>query len=108
MLGKGWHNGSEPKEPTGYGIKIDLKDRARYFDKAWESVEVDMDGDTTTTVPLTPSFWRSCPELRSPEIGRWLLEQGAAPWHGDPPSLAVTPDGEQRFTVRVLKRHRFQ
>ena len=31
-------------------------------------------------LPLTPSFWRTCPEVRSVEIGRWMCGRGEAPW----------------------------
>ncbi|HSH62377.1 MAG TPA: hypothetical protein VK988_22555 [Acidimicrobiales bacterium] len=49
-------------------------------------------GDLEATVALTPSFWRSCSELRSVVIGRWLLETRAAPLpHGRPSGIVVYP-----------------
>ena len=54
---------------------------------------------------MSPSFWRGCSELRSAAIGRWLIEQGAAPWdRGKPPGIAVTPLASNGFSARLLKR----
>jgi hypothetical protein len=65
-----------------------------------------MEGAESTTVALNPSFWRSCSELRSPDIGQWLLEAQVAPWpKGSPPGIAVNRVEDNRFTARVLKRH---
>ena len=38
------------------------------------------------TVDITPSFWRTCPEFRSADFGRWLTEHRLCPWpFGRPP-----------------------
>ena len=102
-MAKGWHNGSQPGEPTGYGIRLDPPARDAVFDRSWEEVEVELDGGPTIVVPLSASFWKSCPELRSAEIGSWLLEAGAAPWEGgDPPRVAVRQTDANRFTARLM------
>jgi hypothetical protein len=104
-----WHNGREPGEPTGYGLRITKADRDRYFDSSWEHVVLELDGIEPTTVPLGPSFWRSCTELRSATIGSWLLESGAAPWaQGNPPGISVAPIDGQRFAARLLRRRSLQ
>jgi hypothetical protein len=85
-------------------VKFTEQDRDRYFDPTWESVVVVID-DKESTVPLSASFWRSCSEVRSADVGRWLLANGAAPWpRGQPPSIAVTPLGGNRFGMRVIER----
>ena len=101
-----WHNGGPPSAPAGYGIKFSTQDRDRHFDPKWSAVTIEMEGGGSALVALTPSFWRSCSELRSADIGRWLLETGAAPWPSrHPPGIAVNHVGENRFAARVLTRH---
>jgi len=105
MRAVGWHNGGPPTEPSGYGLKVTPAERDRAFDKTWDEVVVDLDGGEEMRVALTPSFWRRCSELRSAEIGRWLLGQGAAPWpKSSPPGIALRQVEGNRFTARVLKR----
>jgi len=102
MLLQGWHSGRPGDEPKGYGLRLSPGDRDRNFDTTWTSVEVELDGGSTVTVPLNPSFWRSCPELRSEEIGSWLIAAGVAPWPlGDPPSAVVRQVEGNRFTARI-------
>jgi hypothetical protein len=100
-----WHGGGSPRLPGGYGIKFTERDRDKYFHPDWTDVVIDLQGGESARVSLSPSFWRSCSELRSALIGRWLLDIGAAPWtHGSPPSIAVDQVARNRFTARVLTR----
>ncbi|MCA1709014.1 MAG: hypothetical protein LC808_39360 [Actinobacteria bacterium] len=104
MRAVGWHNGSALNEPSGYGLKFAEADRDRSFDRAWSDVIVELEGDGLATITLSPSFWRSCTELRSADVGRWLLDQRAAPWpQGKPPGVAVNHVEENRFTARVIR-----
>ena len=108
VLATGWHNGQSPTDPGGYGIKFTAADRDHYFDPDWDEVEFALDTETVI-VPLSPSFWRSCSEVRSAAIGRWLLEQGSAPWSsGTPPGIAVEKLDGNRFTARVLRRRQLR
>jgi len=103
----GWHNGTRPEEPNGYGLKIVERDRDKYFDRDWEEVLITLEAGPEVTIALSPSFWRSCSELRSPDVGRWFLENSAAPWRqGSPPGVVVTPLDGNRFSARILKRKR--
>ncbi len=105
MRATAWHNGGAPDQAAGYGIKFTKGDRDRHFDPAWTEIIIKLDSDQTT-VALSPSFWRNCSELRSVDIGRWLLEAGAAPWaSGNPPGIAVNRLDDNRFTARLLKKH---
>ena len=107
MRATAWHNGNPTHVALGYGIKFMERDRDRYFQRAWETVVFGLDSGASATVALSQSFWRTCPEVRSPEIGQWLLDQEAAPWQGgSPPGIVVTPVDGNRFTARVLKQHR--
>lgn len=92
------------KWPAGYGIKVHADDRDRYFSSEWSEVVLEI-GDLLVILPLTPSFWRSCSELSSAAIGRWLPEAGQAPWPpGAPPGIIVEQLGGNRFSVRLLGR----
>lgn len=105
MRATGWHNGGPSETPAGYGIKFTADDRDRHFDPAWESVVLEMEGFGRTVIGLSESFWRKCSELRSADVGRWLLNAGAAPWtSGSPPTITVDPLGEARFAARIVKR----
>jgi hypothetical protein len=58
-------------------------------------------------VSLLKSFWRSCPELRSAAIGRWLLRNHLAPWpRGLPPALVLRHVTGNRFEPRSEPRSR--
>ena len=101
----GWHNGGPPLEAAGYGLKFVARDRDKYFSDEWADVVLDLEGGGDATIPLSASFWRSCSELRSAEVGGWLLAQAAAPWpKGSPPGIVITPASGNRFTARVLRR----
>ena len=66
----GWSNGQPRPTGAGYGVRFSDHDRDDYFDPGWHEVVVNLDQGETVSVPLSKSFWRSCPELRS--IGsRW-------------------------------------
>jgi hypothetical protein len=101
----GWRGGSaDERSPAGYGIKFTPADRDRYFDPEWRSVVLELTDGPTIEVPLTPSFWRSCSELRSADLGRWLLASGRAPCPKDaPPEIAANPIGDNRFSARILE-----
>jgi hypothetical protein len=98
MRATAWNNGSHHASGAGYGLRISEKDRDSLFDRSWREVVFDLGGEAEATARLSESFWRSCSELRSAEIGRWLRRHNLAPWpHGRPPT----------FTVRHLEGNRF-
>lgn len=104
MRAVGWHNGSAAEEPSGYGLKFSRADRDRHFSPDWSEVIVLLEGAGPTTIPLSAAFWRSCSELRSADVGRWLIAQTAAPWpKGSPPGIAVAPETGNRFAARVIR-----
>jgi hypothetical protein len=101
----GWRGGNaDERSPAGYGIKITPADRDRHFDPNWTSVVLELADGPTIEVPLTDSFWRSCSELRSAQLGRWLLVAGRALWpkHA-PPGIAVNRIADNRFSARILE-----
>ena len=95
-----WGGSRNDQTGAGYGIRIRERDRKRHFDPDSTEVTVDLDGQEEVAVDLTPSFWRSCIELRSPRIGAWMLREGLAPWPtGHPPELELEPLGDARFRL---------
>jgi hypothetical protein len=109
MYATAWHNGGDAREPAGYGLKVTAADRDRYFDSSWTSVIVDLGDSSTAEIPLSQSFWRSSTELRSAEVGQWLLTAEVAPWaKGAPPGVVLTPVEANRFAARILVRRTLQ
>lgn len=103
MLVHAWSNGSPRPTGAGYGVRIALDDRDRHFDMAWVDIEVALDGLVSVTVPLSASFWRTCTELRSACIGRWLLSHNLAPWpRGNPPTVVLSPTHHNHFQLSLL------
>lgn len=101
---RGWHNGSPRPSGAGYGLAIGYRDRDDHFETSWSSVILDLESGPSVEVHLSPSFWRSCSEMRSAEIGRWLLHVGAAPWpKGSPPRFELLPRGCASFAVRIRR-----
>ena len=96
-----WTNGSNT-----YGLRVQKTDREPFFKQSWTSVTLRLIGGArsrTTHPNLTPSFWRTCPELRGKDIRHWLFENGLAPWkYGSPPKFSVTPTDEGEFAVTII------
>ena len=85
-----------------YGLRFTTEDRTRHFDPRWTAVILHLGGGQTVTTAVSSSFWRTCPELRSAEIGRWFMANGAAPWpKGTPPRVTVTHLDGNRFEAHL-------
>jgi len=95
-----WNNGG-----AGYGLEIDHSDRDRFFDRSWRNVILDLPGQGQAVVRVSPSFWRGCPELHSAEIGRWLHQNGMAPWPWRRrPKIIMDHLADNKFAVRTPAR----
>jgi hypothetical protein len=105
MIWTAWKCGKHRRTGGGYGFKVRVADRDRYFDRSWKSVTIALPtsgGHVTATANTAKrSFWGpTCHELTSKDIGTWFLEHGLAPWpRGFPPKFAVAPRGERHFEV---------
>ena len=92
-----WNNGQWHASGAGYGLKLAVADRDRFFRRDWRSVTlrlVDESGSVDVEVNCAKdSFWNgTCRELIGREIGRWFLDLGMAPWRtGRPPRFNLTP-----------------
>ncbi len=76
MRATAWSNGSPTSSEAGYGLRISAVDRDRFFDRAWTEIVLDLPDQSSTSIPLSDSFWKRCSELRSAAVGRWLLTAG--------------------------------
>jgi hypothetical protein len=100
---KAWKNGKHNKSGAGYGLKIPA-DELSCFQREWNTVSLFLDGDEEKSVEvnISDSFWNGCRELRSKEIGRWLLEHELAPWDkGFPPTVIMTHIQSNCFAVKT-------
>ena len=83
----GWTNGA------GYfGLKIARSVRDQVFGSLKDGarnrpyVSVKLPGMAPVCVRISPSFWRTCTEFRSAQIGAWMKQRGDSPWPpGRPP-----------------------
>lgn len=100
-----WNNGQNDKTGNGYGLKVPIVDRDRYFESGRTSVTLILPGSNKEIVVNVrkKSFWSdTCRELISKELGEWLIRTGLAPWpKGNPPKLKVTILGDGRFRIEV-------
>jgi hypothetical protein len=103
MIVTAWKNGTPSANGAGYGVKLEAGDRDRYFQKDWETIELELEGyaHVVKVNVAKPSFWNSkCRELIHSEIGRWLIENGLGSWGwGNPPKLALKFIGGNRFRL---------
>ena len=99
-----WNDGKQLESGAGYGLKLSIDDRDKYFNKEWSTVFVEL---PNSKVPIEiniakPSFWNNtCRELISQEIGIWLRSEGLAPWvKGKPPKFELVHTGGNLFKVK--------
>lgn len=106
MIWSAWNNGSHSRSGGGFGLHVPTTDRKREFQPSWKSVRIELPssrGHQRIAVPISPSFWRTCNELRGQDIGRWLVRRGHCTWSlGAPPRFEVKKVGRRRF--RVIRR----
>ncbi|MBL7183887.1 MAG: hypothetical protein ISS50_05495 [Anaerolineae bacterium] len=103
MIVTAWNNGKHHPTGAGYGLKVEAKDRDRYFRKEWRNVFLKLEGEVEEVVVNVdkPSFWDpTCRELINKEIGVWLIKNGKAPWpKGHPPKMRMVHLDANRFEV---------
>ena len=98
-----WTNGSPLASGAGYGVKVNYSDRNRYFRHEWKSVFVFLEGQTQPVEIniAKKSFWtKTCGELISAEIGRWLIKNGLSTWQKwNPPLLNLDQIQDNQFRL---------
>jgi hypothetical protein len=99
-----WNNGAHNKSGAGYGVKLEVRDRDRFFRREWKTIILELEGfpDEIEVNIVKPSFWETtCRELINIEIGRWLIHNGLAPWpKGHPPKLSLECLEKNCFLLR--------
>ncbi len=91
------------------GLRVDAESRRRVFlpfKGVLRHVLVVLPGHgEQPRCRLTRTFWTTCPEFRSAEIGKWMENRGDKPWpRGNPPRYSaefVSGSGETA-EVRVF------
>lgn len=107
-----WNNGTHTPNGYGYGLKVPIADRDKYFRSSWKSVKFDLPeagGFKTIEINVEKaSFWtKHCHELICKELGLWLLANQLAPWEKrKPPRLPVTILGEGHFRLERVPAKR--
>jgi len=98
----GWNNGSYSGTGAGYGIRIGKKNRDLYFDKKWNETIIEIEGYKSISASIAPTFWTTCPELRSKYIGKWMIFNRIAPWAGrKTPELILEQKEENHFILKL-------
>ena len=106
------NNGKYYSTGAGYGLRVDLKDRDRYFKKEWEKVILELDGEGKPILVNVnkPSFWGAawglaCRELISKDIGIRLIKNKKAPWlKGCPPKMKMNQINNNRFKIKFIEK----
>ena len=108
FIAKTWNNGHSHASGAGYGIKITMQDRERFFNRSWQTVILHLSGNTNPIEVnvAKPSFWnRTCGELISQEIGIWLQRNNIATWPSRRPHrVRMTVIGEREFNVEIIQQ----
>ena len=103
MKVKAWSNGSNNPDGNGYGLKINSHDRDNAFRHDWKTIFLDLEGESSPVeININkPSFWnKTCRELISVKIGKWLIKNGLAPCEkGHPPEIVLEQIDGNRFRL---------
>ena len=104
MLATAYTCGKKGNFKGTFGLRVSENDRDKFFKQDWKSVQFIFEGSgNPVEVNITPSFWRSCPELQSKEIGLWFNQLGCANWpKGKPQQFVMEPKERRTFLVRPI------
>lgn len=97
-----WNNGSFNITGAGYGIMIHKEFRDTQFDPKWDSILLHIE-DKKVSIKLNPTFWSTCNELRSKEIGSYLIKRRLGKWEkGQPHILELLFIGQNEFRLELI------
>lgn len=83
-----WNNGNPNKNTgSGYGLRIDASFASIVFNSTWKTIVLHFQGQNKPiTVNISPSAQSGgCPELRSKDIGSWLIANNNHQWNNNQP-----------------------
>ncbi len=110
MIVKAWNNGAHSRNGSGYGFRVSPEDRDAFFKKEWESIVLEIEGESEPVEVKVDreAFWsEEGRELHSQELGRWMRKNGLAPWgRGNAPVIALDPIKDNRFHIAKPKSGR--
>lgn len=119
LTGGYWGPKYSKHNPNGFRIEIgdrdDLSKRLK-SQSSWMEVTIEFPPNKSPrssvealrfSLPLTSSFWSTCPEFKSCEIGKWMKKRKDAPWpYRKPPKyiaeLSTADDGAVK--IKVLRK----
>lgn len=82
-----------------YGVRVGKVNAQRFFDRRWKWIDLEIDGQTHR-LSLSPTFWTTCPEVRSAAIGRWLSRRRLVPWpRWRPTAVKLMHIGGRKFRL---------
>lgn len=100
-----WNNSHWHTSGAGYGLRVSVADRDRYFKRNWRTVSLRLIAGSTVIGAVAnsskESFWSGrCRELISQDIGRWIIGLDLSPWPKHrPPRFTMSPIGPAMFRV---------
>jgi len=106
MIVTAYNNGQHHTSGAGYGLRVDAKDRDKYFIRGWKQILLKLEGEggeVLVNVRKLSFLNSTCRELISKDIGMWLIKNGKAPWpKGHPPKMKMEHTGGNRFKLEFL------
>jgi len=86
------------------GLYVGADNVRRYFPKRFSRIELRLD-HLRIECGLSPHFWNGRPEIHDPRLCLWLeSKQAKRTERGTPMPLAMTPSGNQSFTLGPVTR----
>ncbi|GAA0735342.1 hypothetical protein [Clostridium oceanicum] len=103
MIVTTWNNGSYNSSGSGYGVRISKLNRAEFFNESWDKVVIHIgEVENTVDIHINNTFWGKCPELRSIEIGKYLIKKGLNTWEkGNPHRVLLIHKHNNEFILKV-------
>ena len=99
-----WNNGENHPSGAGYGVKLSIEDRDKYFTRSQKSILLEHEGKLGLVKVNVdkPSFWGAkCRELISKRIGIWFFENKIAPWKKyHPPKLFLIKTNNDTYLLK--------
>lgn len=90
-----WNNGSYHKSGAGYGIRIPKESMA--IVRNWKSMKIN-----NTIIYKKSEMTDKCPEIRSINIGQFLIQNNLNKWvKGTPYELKIIYLGEDNWELRM-------